>query len=309
MRQAEMTSRRARRNQALLCLAGILTGATGSAAAATPQPECARLPRSAVAPAVRLDAAQQAARVPASALTTFPGHEVRELRTEKPSGTATILVLLQNGAPTPLVSLRREAKSADRAIALYRSPTADLQDEARLAAAEHLYAFLMRQDPQERFRIAGGKAGSAQQRTLSHAAALTLARDIRRCAAQELAGKRPSVKIVPWLAATIAPLPSQGAHGLKVQARVRDPQGQPLTGQLTFGRGGHLACAATVSPAGQGACTLFDSHGHDLHDDEHAAPTTVTYSGIVTPGRIVLPTTAVYGGASKRRGAPGRAHP
>lgn len=304
-----MPSKGARRNQILLCLAGILTGATGSVAAAKPQPECARLPASAAAPAVQPGAAQQAARVPASALTTFPGHEVRELRTEEPSGAATMLVLLQNGAPTPLVAIRREAKSAERAIALYQSPAADLQEEARLAVAEHLYAFLMRQDPQERFRIAGAKAGSAQQRSLSHAAALTWARDMRGCAAQELARKRPDVKIVPWLAVTIAPLPSLGEHGLKVQARVRDAQGQPLTGQLTFGRGGHLACAATLSANGQGSCTLFDSHGHDLHDDENAAPTTVTYSGIVAPGRIVLPTTAVYGGASKRRGAPGRAHP
>lgn len=259
------------------------------------------------APAIQPGAAQQAARVPASALTTFASHEVRELRTVDPSGAATILVVLQNGAPTPLVSIRLEAKSAERAIAVYQPLAADLRVEARLAAAEHLYAFLMRQDPQERFRIVGAKAGSGQQRSLSHAAALTLARDMRGCAAQELAGKRPDVKIVPWLAATLAPLPSQGEHGLQVQARVRDPQGQPLTGQLTFGRGGHLACAATLSPAGQGSCTLFDSHGHDLHDDEHAAPTTVTYSGIVTPGRIVLPMTAVYGGASKR--APGHAHP
>lgn len=309
MRQADMTSKGARRNQVLLYLAGILSGVGGSVAAASAQPVCARLPPAVATPAVQPGAARQAARVPASALTTFSGHDVRELRTEEPPGAATILILLQNGAPAPLLSIRREGRSAERAIALHQPAAADWRQEARLAAAEHLYAFLMRQDPQERFRIVGGKPGSAQQRTLSHAAALTLARDMRGCAAQELARKRPDVKIVPWLAPTIAPLPSEGEHGLKVQARVRDGQGKPLTGQLTFGRGGHLACAATLSAAGHGSCTLFDSHGHDLHDDEHAAPTTATYSGSVTPGRIVLPMTAIYGGASQRRGAPGRAHP
>jgi len=106
--------------------------------------------------------------------------------------------------------------------------------------------------------------------------------------------------IKAWQVATIEPPPSRNAHGLEVVARVRGARGQPMAGHLSFSRGDHLACGAAVQKNGSGECTLFDEHGHELHDHEHQAPTVVMFSGIVGTDHIVLPTTQVYGKGVRR---------
>src|SRR5687767_8109920 len=115
---------------------------------------------------------------------------------------------------------------------------------------------------------------------------------MRACAVDAGRQRDPKLQFQGWRIARIPPLPSRGQHGLDVAARVRDEAGKPLSGHLTFGRGEHLACVATLSN-GLGKCTLFDSHGHALHHEDRRGSTYVTFSGSVAPDEIVPPTTMV----------------
>jgi hypothetical protein len=278
----------------IFCIAGLLGGTAAWSDTAERPVDCTRLPLAFPAPVVPPGAVEKASPVPGTALRTFATHDVREVQASDSKGTDTLLILMQQGTPAPLLSIGREPGASTRRIAVY-APAASLPvEEVRLSTAESLYALVMRQSPHERFEFADTRARPAFARGMTQASALAVSHDMRTCAAKALLQKRADVKITPWRTAIVKPLPSRGNHRLMVSARVQDAQGKPLTGQVTFGRGGHLACAAPLGPNGQGSCTLFDSHGHELHDNEHKAPTTVTFSGAVSATHIVLPTTKSY---------------
>lgn len=65
---------------------------------------------------------------------------------------------------------------------------------------------------------------------------------------------------------------------------------------MSFSREPHHACSAPVDRQGRAACQLYDQHGHDnaAHANQTPARTVATFSGVVRPEAVVLPTTLVY---------------
>ncbi|MCU7370697.1 hypothetical protein PEC18_07340 [Paucibacter sp. O1-1] len=249
---------------------------------------------------------ESAVKVPASALTTFSSNDVREFMVAAASRKASLLILMREGRPTPIARISAAAPKQARRLEWFQPATATPLSaaELKLTVLENLYAFLLRQDPRDVFSIEDVRAAGPQRThgRLTHSATLQRIAGMRACAVSELHGLQPEAHVIPWTTARLQSLPSSGAHGLSVSVRVRNSVGERLsTGHLTFGRGDHLACAAEVKADGVGRCTLFDPHGHDLHDHEHRGNTYVTFSGVVSNDRIVLPTTMVYGAGSRDR--------
>lgn len=239
-------------------------------------------------------------KTPASALFTLKSFEIRE--TLAVDSQATLLLWSHEKRLFPIAMIATAAGNRARRVEWY-SPTA--QSPAATAATnlgtmEHLYAFLLRLDPSDRFQFRAEGKQAPSSALMSHSKALATVAAMRTCLAAEYQKLEPSVKITPWRVATIQPIALRNAHGLDVAARVRSEKGEPIAGNLTFSKGVHLSCAADTSFDGSGRCTLFDLHGHDPHDDDHDAKTAVMFSGSVAPDLIVLPTTHVYGGGGRR---------
>ena len=269
---------------------------------------CSTLHTHATAMAPTAPTLVHAKQAPATTLFTDRSLDVREVvRTEKRS-TTSFLVATQQGQSAVIATVGGMDRNGLRHARWYLPPDSVLQPggDLVLSTMEHLYAFLFRQDPKDRFILGEvpAKAPVSVSSGISHGAALARVAALRNCAALALEAKGPSVPM--WQIAEILLLPSKGADGLLVSAQVRDSAKKPIPGQLTFGRGDHLACYADTGEGGVGACTLFDAHGHDVHEKEDAE-TTVTFSGLVEPGRIVPPTTSVFG-RSKAGKKAGRAH-
>lgn len=268
--------------------------------AAAAAPACASFPPS--DRQVNVSEAQfaKAARVSGSALASESRLGTREATAIKHGTSGTLLFAIDKGRGIPIALIGDPARGRPRPIEWYLPPprsgstaatTAD--PAAILDAIGHVYAFVMRQDPQDRFVI--GSTGTPQPRAgaVAHDRVLASLAAMHACVAARLQGSDPAPKIKPWRLVTIHPRPSRGAHGLEVSARVFDKAGKPAPGSLTFARGAHLSCAAQIQDNGEARCTLFDFHGHELHDDEHRERTVRTYSGFIGPDQILLPSTRI----------------
>jgi hypothetical protein len=238
--------------------------------------------------------------IPASALFTSASAAMREARSA--DARTTWLLGPHNQSLLPLADIEKAARKGAYQVRWYRPVEGAEAATVRLSldTMEHVYALLLKQNPQHHFEFPAGKKTKAKTTWLSHSQALARVASMRSCLATELQALQPDITIKPWQVATIDPQPLRGAHGLEVAAEVRDARGQPIAGHLSFSRGSHLGCGATVQKNGAGQCTLFDEHGHELHDHEHHARTVVMFSGSVAADRIILPTTQVYGEGVRR---------
>lgn len=251
-------------------------------------------------PSVSPPALEATRKAPLSALLSIRGTEIRETSVSTGGKTeATVFAALPSRL-VALVTVSSRTGSNVRQVHRHALPAEDAVAgaELRLTSFEALYALLMRQDPLSKFQMGDGVSAGPSPRPVAHAEALRRVATLRGCAAEEVRPHVSSRIIKPWRIASIRPLPARGQHGLSVSVRVQDESGKPLTGQVTFGRGVHLSCGATLSQRGEGTCTLFDSHGHDLHAHDRHGNNVATYSGIVTEEQIVLPTTVVFGGGA-----------
>lgn len=289
-----------RTNVKLAVLLAVATACKSLPALATP---CERMPPFTSNATVTLPSTAETVRVPSTALVTMATDEVRE-GTIRVGNTSTAMLLLRRGETTAaLAAVSTTAAPHPRRVQLFdRSGLGEADALVRLTTLEHLYAFLLRQDPLERYIFGPGSAPRATlgERAMSHGATLARVAAARECVARAVADRHPEVPIKPWKTARIEVRASPAMPQLQVSARVMDEAGRPLAGHLTFGRGHHLACSAPLDRAGVGVCTLFDSHGHELHDHDMRGPTFVTFSGSVLADRVVLPMTAVYSAAGHR---------
>jgi hypothetical protein len=233
-------------------------------------------------------------RVPRSALFTFPTADIREAEQTSGDVKRTQLTLHAGGqAPWLLASVTART---GRVSIVWQSPAqrADA-DRIRLSGIEALYAFLLRQIPLAEFEITAGQAAEPRP-ALTHGAALAMVASWRACAVSELVASGHRARPVAWEQVSIQlqrPVPESPR---RVGAVIRSANGRPVAGApATFMRGDHLACEARTGVDGAASCELFDAHGHEDHDEDGPAPTIITFGGVVTAERILLPVTAVSG--------------
>ena len=240
--------------------------------------------------------------MPRSSLSSPSGVEVREGSVGDPPRMGTLLVAVRGSRLVPLVTVSGPGERGARVIFSHALAEYNERERAllRLAASESLYPWLMRQSPLDTFELAGAERRRRAGGSLTHAMVLGFVARLRECGAAEAKAQSPELQVKPWRTARITAGRPAAKDSLRVSALVLGPAREPLQGQITFGRGVHLACAATLDAAGFGECDLFDSHGHDLHDHDHHGPTTVTYSGLVAHDHIVPPTTMVLAGKRSR---------
>jgi hypothetical protein len=243
---------------------------------------------------------QTALRVPPSALFTSSALDIREARSA--DSQTTWLLWSQAERLQPVARIEAAKRKGDYDLQWYQpaAQPALLAAQLNVGSMEHLFSWLLKQDPQHRFALTLTKKNSTRSAWLTHANALAAVAAMRSCLAAELQALAPGIVILPWQVATIAPLPSRNAHSLDVHARVHNGSGQTVSGHLSFARGSHLACGTEIQHDGSGHCTLFDDHGHEVHDHDHHARTVIMYSGMVAKDRILLPTTHVYGPVGRR---------
>ena len=177
--------------------------------------------------------------------------------------------------------------------------------ELELAVLERLYAHVLEQDPAASFelrRVLQGAADPARARPERLAGptqgdvlqAIALA---RQRAASDLAARGSPLKPVSWSVVSIdaaARAATQAPDPERVRVRVHDEKGQPIAGvTLTASRGADSICTARSDAEGWASCKLVDAHEHPPGADEEdaGAPIVVTFPGVVSRERILLPTT------------------
>lgn len=235
-----------------------------------------------------------AVKAPGTALLTSESPQAYEAPTL--DAQATLLLKSYEQHLVPIAMIKTSSGKRPRRVTWYggTGQSSGFTAAIGLSTMEHLYAFLLRQSPEDKFQFMRETKGSSFGGSLLHPTALEGVAKMRTCFAAELLKLDPAAKITQWRIATIRPFPSKKAQGLEVSALVKGEAGEPVAGQLTFFKGAHLGCSATAQPDGSASCTLFDLHDHEIHDHEHSV-TVVTYSGFIGPKSIVLPTTRAEG--------------
>jgi hypothetical protein len=230
-----------------------------------------------------------------STLYSFPATKIWEGQQQVGPFRVTALASLSaRGEPVLLAAAAVRPREVHFTwnLASSREPlSADMQ----LSTLESLYAFIYRQEPLYSYhpsqRRRGMSAGTSQ------ASALAGIAELRKCIATELS-RRGVSSVRRWEWVSITPSRGIGPDRKQVSARVRDAAGGAVMGaSVAFARGEHLACEALTDHWGQATCKLFDSHGHEDHDDDEGDPrTVVTFGGLERPQVLLLPRTLVYRG-------------
>jgi hypothetical protein len=198
-------------------------------------------------------------------------------------------------APALLAAVWKDSGNRRTVVAWHGrgKPAARPDPMLELAGLEHLYEFLLRQDPQDRYQLwspglRAGAAMDAKDDSMSHGAVLAAIAQQRECAALAL-GDRPAAawRVVDMQEARQAA--TKPGDRDTVAVRIRAGNGPVPNATVTFARPPHMACAATTDAAGLARCRLVDTHGDaDHHEDGDVI---ASFGGIVAPGRVDLPTT------------------
>ena len=209
-------------------------------------------------------------------------------------GSATVLALRHDGGPPePAVRLTHTLQSATPYITIERlrgpATGADRPGHER-EVLEHLYAWVMRLDPQARYCTSlrpDKPPCQPMQDAVSHGQALRAVADARQALAE------PGAAAVAWRVVNL----QGGATPLfwdpdVVGVRVTVDE-VPLAGvAVHFNRAPHSLCVARTQADGLAYCRLQDQKA-DEHLHDHTAPVVATYPGDVAADRVLLPTTQV----------------
>jgi hypothetical protein len=234
-----------------------------------------------------------------SALYSVPSPSIGE---EVARGRLHIVGLVDPSREEPLIAAVATEKTGAllRTSIVWHSKGVATADAARLdvAALEHLYAVVLRQEADQRFDL-GVFGPRPAIRGVSQSSVLEAIARQRMCAATQLSRQQADLAPTPWHPVSMRALRAKRAGDKYVAVAVRDTNGQPIaSGSITFARGAHLMCSSQTDAKGNAACTLWYSHPPDGDSDEDSrAPTIATFAGIVTPSRVTLPTTLVFGGS------------
>lgn len=234
-------------------------------------------------------------RVARSALFTFPTYDIRAAEQAAGGVRRTQLTLHSTGhAPRLLAAV---ATRPGRVSIVWHPPFQGPDVERlRLSGIEALYAFLLHQVPLAEFELTASVDAKARP-AMSHGAALATLASWRDCAVAELRASGYKGQTTVWEQASIQPQPPVPDAHRRVGAIVRGADGRPAANAPTaFLRGAHLTCQARTGDDGAVSCELFDSHGDGDHDDDETAPMIISFGGVVTRERILLPTTRVVPG-------------
>ena len=230
----------------------------------------------------------------ASALFTKGTGEVRSQVSTDANGAVVLFVHGAAGQEIRPLATVSHASTRDRArisIAWFeRTRDAELD----LAGLEHLYEYVLQQDPAalyEFVRFSLGKVDRPSRAGPMQGDVLKTIAAARERAAGALAASGSGLKLVAWSSVSIEA--SLASEPDVVRVRVLDGRGKPLAGVLvTVSRGQETVCPARLDAEGRGSCKLVDPHGHDSgHEDEDALPVIITFPGVVSAERIDLPTT------------------
>lgn len=279
--------------------AALVTALLSVPAAAVPDGRCPSMAQERV-PRIVEPKLGGAARVSGSSLFSFPAQEVREAE-QRASGQRHIeLTLHPSGRPGTLI-LQASVPPTGRIVAritLHPPATGAEGGKTLVTVFEALYAFLLRQDPLSRYEVTS-QGEPRLEVAGSHGRVLATVARWRACAVNALRPAGRTAKVAEWETPSLAIQGTGDRTNKKVAARVRTSGGRPVVGApVAFARGEHMACATHTSPDGVAMCELFDVHGHDDHESR-LAPTIVTFGGVVTPGKVLLPSTLV--GLAPRR--------
>ena len=181
--------------------------------------------------------------MPRSYLSSPLGVEVREGSVGDPPQMGTMLVAVRGARLIPLVTVTGPGERGARVIFSHALAEYNKRGRAllRLAASESLYPWLMRQSPLDTFELAGVERSRRVRRSMTHTTVLGFVASLRECGAAEAKARSPELQVKPWRTARITAGRPAAKDSLRVSALVRGLARVPLQGQLTFGRGVHLA--------------------------------------------------------------------
>lgn len=214
------------------------------------------------------------------------------------------LALLSHQAPgmePALLAAAWKGGASERDVTVWYRPTATMAPPdpmLALAGLEHLYEFLLRQDPEDRYRLRKldtepGTGESTNQSAMAHGAVLAAIAGQREHVARALADT-PAMRVASWRVADIretGPAPGKGNRTDIVTVRV-NAGGVPVTNApVTFARPPHMACTATTDAGGVARCRMVDTHGDAGHDED--GDVIASFGGAVAPGLVDLPTTRI----------------
>jgi hypothetical protein len=207
---------------------------------------------------------------------------------------------VRGAAPDLLAAAWKGGGNGRTAVVWYRQGGAmALPDpHLELAGLEHLYDLLLRQDPEDRYQLRslgrGTAAVDAKGNNMAHGALLAAIALQRECAARvpgkDLAQARPPA----WRVVDMREVrPAEAKPGDRDSVAVRASTGGiPVAGAtVTFARMPHMACTATTDVAGLASCRLVDTHGDATEHEE--GDVIASFSGVIAPGRVDLPTTTL----------------
>jgi hypothetical protein len=230
---------------------------------------------------------------PAPRSTLVASRDVNFLVAQESRGGVLTMVLARERAgfpPQPVAQLVQQRQDAEVHVSVQRLPEpVSAPDPAtdEVAALEHLYALVLRREPEARYCLGGGPQRCDPARDgVSHAEllrALAAARD-------RAAARTPTA--TPWRVVDMSRAPAGTADADVVGVRATTHRA-PLEGvAVHFNRAPHSLCVARTGPDGVATCRLEDQHG-DGHLHDHAGTVVATFPGDVRPDRVLLPTTYV----------------
>jgi len=210
--------------------------------------------------------------------------------------STTMLALPQSGgSPRPVAQLLEMRQGPELHVSVqWLSEPWNTVDPAgqEIAALEHLYSLVLRQEPQARYCLGrGGRPCDARRDGVSHAQLLQALAGLR----ERAVGRGPAA--VPWRIVEMQGVPPRSWDADVVGVRATGPQG-PLEGvAVYFNRAPHSICAARTGADGVATCRLEDQHA-DGHQHDHATTVVATFPGDVQPDRVLLPSTRVLATAA-----------
>lgn len=237
-----------------------------------------------------------------SALLSFPQDYAIVANQMRAQQSVQVLARAQGKSWTAVAQLER-GPPADAATRLSWVPSAEPGAQGaklNLQTLERLYQLMMGRQPTERFRLPSAPA-SGTTGSVRYDQALRTIAEWRNCYALQWTGAATASPLARWESATLQSVAPPKASALAVAARAVDAQRKPIAGaHIAFARGEHLACTAKTDARGVAACVLWDGHGHGPEAHGHGDEATIaTFSGVVLPEVIVLPTAVVLRAAHR----------
>lgn len=241
-----------------------------------------------------LDTVREYAAAPASRLVSRRDLQFKVAEVEQ--GTSRLMVLAYQapgGKPSPVAALSSSRSGDETHVSVQRLPLPEAgDDQANLdvAAIEHLYTLVMRQDPEARFCLtSGNQRCNAAKDGHSHSALL---QELARARQQAAGGAGRTT--IPWHIVSLAPSAMKHADSDEVSVRITSDLGTMEGVTVYFNQAPHSSCVAKSGEGGVAACHLVDQHGDDAsHAGHEKAPVVATFPGDVRVERILLPTTLV----------------